>query len=61
MSSVCEKAQDAKRTFQTIHAMPQQSLMLDVIAYNASRSVCEKAQDAKRVSIPSTPCSSRAS
>ena len=61
MSSVCEKAQDAKRTFQTIHAMPQQSLMLDVIAYNALRSACEKAQDAKRASIPSTPCSSRAS
>ena len=48
LSNACEKAQDAKRAFQTIHAMQQQGLMLDVMAYNAFGRACENAQDAKR-------------
>ena len=58
--SACEKAQDAKRAFQTIHAM-QQHLMLDVIAYNALSRDCAKAQDGRAPSKPSTPRSSSAS
>ena len=52
LNSACEKAQDAKRAFQTYRAMQQSRLMFDVIAYNASSSACAKAQGAKRAFQP---------
>ena len=60
LSSACEKAQDAKRAFQTFHAMQQQGLKLAVIACNTLSSACGKAQDEKRAKLTG-PCSRSAS